>query len=195
MSIQTEISRLTGLRNTLRTKLVALGLVQSSAKLDNCVTAIESIENQGSVSAQVKEGETYKIPKGYHNGAGTVSGVGGGGNYTLQSKSNPAITPTKSQQTVTPDSGYYGLSDVVINPIPENYQDVSDVTLTKDKALEGYIFVDSLGVEHTGTMKDNGDVSKTMNGLSVTSVTIPAGYTSGGTISLTNDIENALAEI
>ena len=137
----------------------------------------------------------YTIPKGYHNGAGTVSGVGGGGNYTLQSKSNPAITPTKSQQTITADDGYFGLSDVVINPIPEIYQDVSDVTLTPDKALEGFVFVDALGVEQPGKMKDNGDVTNTIDGLTKTSVTIPAGYTTGGTISLTNDIENALADI
>lgn len=37
----------------------------------------------------------------------------------LQEKSN--ITPTKSQQTITPDSGYDGLSKVVVNKIPDEY--------------------------------------------------------------------------
>lgn len=37
----------------------------------------------------------------------------------LQEKNN--ITPTKSQQTITPDSGYDGLSKVVVNKIPDNY--------------------------------------------------------------------------
>ncbi len=195
MSIQTQITRLTTVRNTIRSKLVELGLVQSTAKLEDCATELSKIENRGSVSATVKEGETYTIPKGYHSGAGTVSAVAGGGNYSLQSKSNPAIVPTKSQQTITADEGYFGLSDVVVAPIPEIYQDVSDVTLTKDKALEGYVFVDAQGVEQTGQMKNNGSVSQTFNGTTTMSVTIPAGYTTGGTISLDDTIENALAEI
>ena len=192
MSIQTQISRITNLRNRIRTKLVELGLVQSGAKFDDCANALETIENKGSVSATVKEGETYTIPKGFHNGTGTVSGVAGGGDYSLQSKE---VTPTKTPQTITPDAGHYGLSDVLVNAIPENYQDVSDVTITKDKALEGYVFVDAQGVEQVGQMKNNGDVTTTIDGLTKTSVTIPAGYTTGGIISLTEDIENALAEI
>jgi hypothetical protein len=44
-------------------------------------------------------------------------------------------------------------------------------------------------------MPNNGNVSASMDGLTQTSVTIPAGYTSGGTISLTSDIEDALAAI
>ena len=192
MSIQTQISRIESLRNSLRTKLVEWGLVQSSAKLEECVTELGKVENRGAVSATVREGETYTIPKGYHSGAGTVSGIAGGGSYNLQSKT---VTPTKSEQSITSDDGYYGLSDVTVKPIPENFQDVSGVTLTKDKALEGMIFVDALGVSQVGTMKNNGAIEKTIDGLVNTSVTIPAGYTSGGTVSLTDDIENALAEI
>lgn len=192
MSIQTQISRIESLRNSLRTKLVEWGLVQSSAKLEECVTELSKVENRGNVSATVKEGETYTIPKGFHSGAGTVAGIAGGGDYNLQSKT---VTPTKSEQAITSDDGYYGLSDVTVKSIPENFQDVSGVTLTKDKALEGMIFVDALGVSQVGTMKNNGAIEKTIDGLVNTSVTIPAGYTSGGTVSLTDDIENALAEI
>ena len=51
------------------------------------------------------------------------------------------------------------------------------------------------GVKVTGSMPDNGNATATMDGLTTTSVTIPAGYTSGGTVSLTADIEEALAAI
>lgn len=192
MGLQTQITRLETLRNSIRAKLVELGLVASTAKLEDCSTALSSIENRGNVSVTVKEGESYTIPKGYHNGAGTVSGVAGGGNYNLQSKS---VTPTKAQQQITSDDGSYGLSDVTVEAIPDNYQDVSSVTAQKGEVLLGKIFVDSTGASQVGTMKNNGDVSATINGLVTTSVTIPEGYTTGGTISLTNDIENALADI
>lgn len=192
MSINTQISRIESIRNAIRTKLVELGLVQSTAKLEDCSTALSTIENRGAVSATVKEGETYTIPKGFHSGAGTVSGVSGGGNYNLQSKE---VTPTKTQQQITSDDGYYGLSDVTVKAIPENYQDVSSVTAKKAEVLEGKIFVDSTGVSQVGSMKNNGAIYETIDGLTKTSVTIPAGYTTGGSVSLTDDIENALAEI
>ena len=51
------------------------------------------------------------------------------------------------------------------------------------------------GAKVVGTMPNNGSVSASMDGLTTTSVTIPAGYTSGGTVSLTSDIEDALAAI
>lgn len=290
MSIATELSRIQTDRNTIRTKLVALGLVSSTANLDDCATAVNGIENRGAVSASVQEGDTYTIPAGYHNGSGTVSGVSGGGNYSLQSKT---VTPTKAQQPITPDSGYYGLSDVTVAAIPDAYQDVSSVTAAAGDVLTGKIvvtadgkvttgtmpnngavskvldtgtttytiakgyhsgtgsvkittetktvtptkesqqvtpstgkvlsqvtvaaipsnFIDTSegdatapdilsgkiafvgGLKVTGTMPDNGSVAGTMDGLTTTSVTIPAGYTSGGTVSLTDDIEQALAAI
>ncbi|MGM9589428.1 MAG: hypothetical protein ACI3V0_04565 [Faecousia sp.] len=290
MSIATELSRIQTDRNTIRTKLVALGLVSSTANLDDCATAVNGIENRGAVSASVQEGDTYTIPAGYHNGSGTVSGVSGGGNYSLQSKT---VTPTKAQQPITPDSGYYGLSDVTVAAIPDAYQDVSSVTAAAGDVLTGKIvvtadgkvttgtmpnngavskildtgtttytiakgyhsgagsvkitteaktvtptkesqqvtpstgkvlsqvtvaaipsnFIDTSegdatapdilsgkiafvgGLKVTGTMPDNGSVAGTMDGLTTTSVTIPAGYTSGGAVSLTDDIEQALAAI
>ena len=72
MSIATELSRIQTDRNTIRTKLVALGLVSSTANLDDCATAVGGIENRGAVSASVQEGDTYTIPAGYHNGSGIL---------------------------------------------------------------------------------------------------------------------------
>ena len=192
MSISTQIQRLETARNAIRAKLVALGLVDSTAKLDALASAVEDITDQGSVTANVKEGETYTIPKGYHNGKGTVSGVSGGGNYSLQSKT---VTPTIKQQTVTPDSGYFGLADVTVEAIPNAYKDVTSVTAGAGDVLANKVIVTADGTVTAGTMVNNGNVSATMDGLTVTSVTIPTGYTSGGTISLTSDIEDALSAI
>ena len=293
MSTQTEITRLQTARNKLRTWLVGLGLATSTDKLDALADKAAAIKNNGAVDAQVKEGESYTIPAGYHNGSGTVKGTAGGGNYTLQTKS---VTPTKEQQSVAPDQGYYGLSSVTVGAIPENFQDVSattaepgdvlatkvfvgadgetktgtmpdngavekvldattgnqeytvpagkhsgtgkvsvvletktatpseteqDVTPTKGKVLgkvtvgaipakykdvsgvtagagdvlDGKFIVDATGAKIEGTMANNGAIAKTIDGLTQTSVSIPAGYTSGGTVSLTDAIETALAAV
>ena len=175
MSISTELTRLQTARNRLRTKLIALGLVTATAKLDDCAAAVDGITNQGAVSATVQEGDTFTIPAGYHNGSGTVSGVAGGGNYKLQSKT---VAPTKAQQAVTPDSGYYGLSDVTVSAIPDAYQDVSSVTATAADTLTGKVFVTSDGTVTTGTMANNGAVTKALD-AATTSYTIPKGYHSG----------------
>lgn len=291
MSVSIELSRIQTSRNTIRTKLIELGLATSTDTLDKLATAIEGIIKQGAISAQVKEGETYTIPAGYHSGNGTVSAVAGGGNYSLQSKG--PITPTKKQQSVTSDSGYYGLSDVIIEPIPDAFQDVSSVTAaaedvrankiivladgtikagtmadstfskvldattitvtvpkgfhdgtgkvsitletktvtpTKSKqdvtptagkvlskvtiepipdkyqdvskvdagandVLAGKTIVDANGNEVPGAIPTNGQITATIDGITTSSYTIPAGHTTGGTVSLTNDIEEALAAI
>lgn len=188
MSIQTEITRIENARNTIRNKAVELGIAEGTAKMDALAAAIDGIVDQGAVSATVMEGDTYTIPKGYHNGSGTVSGTAGGGNYKLQSKQ---VTPTKQQQNVTPDSGYYGLSDVTVGAIPVQYQDVSSVTATAADVLANKNIVTSDGTLTAGTMANNGAVSKTLN-TTTTSYTIPKGYHSGtGIVSITTETKTA----
>lgn len=177
MSTQTEITRLQTARNTIRNWLVGLGLATATDKLDALATKAAAIKNQGAIDASVKEGESYTIPEGYHNGTGTVKGVAGGGNYQLQAKT---ITPTKQQQSAVPDQGYYGLSGVTVAAIPDNYQDVSSTTAEEDDVLANKIFVKADGSTGTGTMPDNGTVSKTLDASTGNQeYTVPAGKHSG----------------
>ena len=46
------------------------------------------------------------------------------------------------------------------------------------------------GEKVVGTMKNNGTITSTMDGIEIKSVNIPEGYIAGGSVSLTNDIDN-----
>lgn len=188
MSIQTEITRLSDARNTLRNKAVNLGIATGTDKLDVLAEKFGAIVNNGSIDATVKEGETYTIPKGYHDGSGTVSGVSGGGNYSLQTKS---VTPTKAQQSVSADAGYYGLSAVTVAAIPDQYQDVSATTATAADVLATKVFINATGETTAGTMPNNGVVSKVLD-ATTSSYTIPKGYHNGsGSVSISLEEKSA----
>ena len=167
-----------------------MGLATSTDKLDELATKAAAIKNQGAVDASVKEGESYTIPAGYHNGSGTVKGVSGGGNYNLQTKS---VTPTKEQQSISPDQGYYGLSAVTVGAIPENYQDVSATTTEEGDVRANKVFIKSDGTTATGTLTDNGAVSKVLDATKGNqSYTVPDGIHNGkGAVSIV--LENKAA--
>lgn len=187
MAVQDQITRLSEARNVLRNKAVNLGIGTEIDKLDELATKYDAIANNGAVDAQVKEGETYNIPAGYHNGSGTVSGVSGGGNYTLQTKT---VTPTKQQQSVTSDEGYYGLSAVTVESIPASYQDISSTTAVEEDVLANKVFVKSTGETASGTMVNNGAVSKKLDATSK-SYTVPKGYHNGeGIVSITTETKS-----
>lgn len=175
MSVASHIARIESARNRIRNKFIELGLATSTDGIDALADASETIENRGAISANVKEGETYTIPKGFHNGSGTVSGIAGGGNYSLQSK---RVTPTKKQLAITSDDGYYGLSDVVVEPIPDAYQDVTSVTAVAANVLTGKVFVDKTGAVVPGAMPNNNNIGAMLS-VNQDSFAIPEGYHSG----------------
>ena len=73
MSVATEVSRIQGLRDDLRTKLVGMGLAESSDKLEDCVDAVEAIADNGAVQGNIAAAaQQYAVPASYHNGQGKV---------------------------------------------------------------------------------------------------------------------------
>lgn len=215
MSIQTEVTRITEARDTIRTKLVALNLAEEADKIDALATAIEGIEdrNGGGGSISTKSG-SVSIPKGYYDGTGSVTistteqgkiipdnikqgisilGVTGtyeGAGAKLQSKT---VTPSDVEQNVNADPGYDGLSQVTVKAIPDTYIKKSG-TATAGDVLTGKTFINESGPA-TGTMANAGSKSYTL-GLTKESETITKGYYDGtGTVSIDNSIESALAAI
>lgn len=219
MSISEQITRLQQLKERLRTKLTALKLASEENTLEECVAAVESIADNGAVSQKLDTTTaSYTVPAGYHNGNGTVSveleekTVTANGvvtptagkvlsKITVNVENAPTLqektaVPSKEAQEIVADEGYDGLSKVSVQAIPANFADVTGVTVSAADVLTGKVFVDSTGAQKSGEMANNAAVSATINGLDTTSYVIPAGYHNGsGTVTLTDDIENALAAI
>jgi hypothetical protein len=146
-----------------------------------------TMPNNGAVSSTLDATngkQSYTIPAGYHDGKGAVSIV-------LEQKS---ATPTKNAQSITPATGKV-LSKVTVEAIPAAYQDVTSVDAEAAHVLDGKKIVTADGTVVTGSMANNGAISGSIDGLTTMSFTVPAGYTTGGTVTLTSDIEDALAAI
>lgn len=99
-----------------------------------------NMPNNGAVSGSIStKAEKYTVPQGYHDGSGTVqiasteqakiiagnikSGVeilGVTGTYAGEAVSaqSKTATPTTTQQTILPDTGYDYLSQVIVSAIP-----------------------------------------------------------------------------
>lgn len=94
-------------------------------------------------------------------------------------------TVTPSEQTQTLSTAHTAvLEDITVEPIPGRYKDTSAADFDSGDLLSGKTGYNANGAV-VGTMSDNGSVGGAI-GTKGGSITIPAGYTTGGTVSLTN---------
>ena len=90
-------------------------------------------------------------------------------------------TVTPSEQTQTLSTAHTAvLEDITVEPIPGRYKDTSAADFDSGDLLSGKTGYNADGAV-VGTMPDNGSVGGVI-GTKGGSITIPAGYTTGGTV-------------
>jgi hypothetical protein len=103
-------------------------------------------------------------------------------NQTLQTN-NSSLEEIITQLNNLPNAGEGGIE------LPELTNEATSADLLSGKQL-----INQEGSITEGTMPNNGIISQTMDGIDIKSVNIPVGYTSGGSISLDNTIDNEVGE-
>ena len=156
----------------------------TKSKLDNLANAI-SAKSNSATSLSLEQMVT------------AVQSISTGSTINNQNKT---ATPNQSTQVIAPDTGYTGLDQVTINPIPSEYVTTADAdAVAANILLNKTAYVNSSKI--TGTMPNNGATGGTITTQSGT-YTIPAGYTTGGTVTanlvaspVSNAIINGAAEL
>ena len=170
-NISGHIERIEDSKVVIINKLISeWGLAdEANWQLDDAAIAIDAIlTNNPELIKEDAQGQHYvdvdsaliRLPDGYYKDVvlklGDVSEE-----YKLQKKTG--IVPTKSQQSISADAGMYGLSEVVIEPIPAKYQDVTPVTAEAAHVLPGKKFVDNTGAVVEGTMSTMDSAAKVLD--------------------------------
>jgi hypothetical protein len=103
---------------------------------DGTVNVPEGYTPGGSVA--IDDTEKQKLVANNIRKGVTVLGVEGSMSSTEGLKSQAKeVTPTKSEQVVTPDSGYNALSQVTVEAIPAQYITTTDATAEADDIKSG----------------------------------------------------------
>lgn len=157
------------------------------------------ISNTTAVASDVAVGKYFYNANGVRT-AGTKSDSGGGGEtINLQDKT---ATPTESSQTITPDTGYDGLSSVEVGAISSTYVGSginrrSSSNLTASGATvtapAGYYSETASKSVATATQATP-SISVSSAGLITASSTQTAGYVSAGTKSATQQLTTQAAK-
>lgn len=144
MSVATQITRLQGVRDQIRTKMVGLGLSSNTDLLQDLADDLDGVNKVSPTNNGITDpGSSYtnvdtlsrststryiKVPKGYNDADRkfTVSGVANG-SVSAATTTDPGadyankatVTPTtKSDQFVTITAGYLPNSKITVNAIP-----------------------------------------------------------------------------
>lgn len=103
---------------------------------DGTVSVPEGYTPGGTVG--ISDSEKAKLIAGNIRQGVTVLGVAGSMSSTEGLKSQEkSVTPTKSEQTVVPDSGYNALSSVTVAAIPAQYVTTTDANAAADDIKNG----------------------------------------------------------
>ena len=142
-----------------------------------------TMTNNGAVNSTISIATPeFTIPKGFHDGTGKIV-------IDAQTKE---FTPDVVGTTITPDSGKV-LSAVTIAPIPSQYKDTTDVTVTADKVLAGVTFVNGTSDEPiTGTMANNGALGDVILSVGDDSVAVAYGFTEGGSVAVKSEVREGV---
>lgn len=105
------------------------------------------------------------------------------------------ITINATGDTTLHTAGKYCAEDILVK-VPEgsgiNLPELTNAGTTDDLLINKEL-INQDGEIIIGSMPNNGNISSTMDGIDVKSITIPEGYTSGGTVSLDDTIDNEVA--